>query len=425
MRIVFTFAILLAGPAQLGLAETSAVDVFRKAVSQSPKARAAEASSRVSAETLGATPSFARPKIDAYGNLGISESHPAIAPKDSDPVESALGLKFTHSLYDFGKTSLAHDRASIEHRFALAKLDLVKREVERDAAKEILEASRLAQSLDVLQALENKLKSQFGLVERQYRSGMKSRKDYLRFLGDFRRIQRDVQRTKVLSQESLTQLRLRTGLEENWARVSAEVKGDLLSYEGGVGKESIFAQMAELELQLKQAALSEARSSEGLELALVAEASYGANGFINSEQSWSDADGDQWSLMMTFNYNLIDFGMKRHRLAAAVARFDEGSANLDQSRLDRAASESKSKEQWAAARTNYQSAKELLKLEEESFAILESEYKQGRLSYIDYMQGFQNLSSAKTGAIDAGFGVRKALVELIYLNGGSNEMVLQ
>jgi len=425
MRFVFAFTTLWLGTAGICHAETTAVEVYRNILAKSPKVRASEASVRAAEENLGANPSFPRPKIDVYGNVGLSETNPSAVAKSSDPISSAVGVRFSQSLYDFGKTSLAHERSSIAFREAKAQQELSKRDVQREVAKSVLESSRLQQSLEVLQTLEGKLKGQFGLVERQYRSGMKSRKDYLRFMGDYRRIQRDVQRTGALTRESMNHLQLESGLVDGWKHVNAEVSSEMLNYDVTKKDDQILALIEELGRELKQTTLAEARRAEGLELALAADASYGGNGFLNSDQSWSDVDSDHWSLMLTFNYNLIDFGMKRHRIAAAVAKFDEGSAILDQSKLDRAANEGKVQEQWIAAKVNYQSARELLKLEEESFAILDSEYKQGRLSYIDYMQGFQNLSSAKTGAIDAGFAVRKALVEIIYLNGGSNEVVLQ
>lgn len=384
--------------------------LLHEALAHNPKIKA----SMQDAEALGFkqhnTLTAFLPSLDLIAEHGLQKRLSSFSTADANsPWQSQLSLKLSESLYDNGVSWVNRQTANVGVSLAQLSLEQARDEVALELIEAYLDSSQAEHLLLANLELQKTLNSQFNLAERQYRQGMRTRKDFLRFRGEVQRT--DMQNLELVKQKQLAleKIAILIGKDKNTGPLAINFydprrvplptppKKTLVA---GTSRE---AQIFALQNQISDFDVELVRKKNLPQIKLNSYLSYLASDYSGTAKALYEQDQVQWGMSLSLEYNIWDFGSRQRDIAIAVAkktaseyRFEEKMQGLDQT-LNELNSD------LDLGKKNHALAEELLKLEEESYALLASEFRQGRVNYLELVQGLQNLNAARSGYVRATF----------------------
>src|SRR5690606_9855082 len=119
------------------------------------------------------------------------------------------------------------------------------------------------------------------------------------------------------------------------------------------------------------------------ELSLVASATYGSSDYVDTRQAWSDNHVTQWSVLANLKFNILDWGVRSRNIQ--IAALNQSTAEQTaRGALLRAEEELEVfKKEVEDSSERYRLAKELQKMEEDAFKLLERDYRSGQTTYLE------------------------------------------
>jgi outer membrane protein len=166
------------------------------------------------------------------------------------------------------------------------------------------------------------------------------------------------------------------------------------------------------DLQGREAALSTrlVQRNDWPQLQLSGAAGYHNNDYIDNPAS-TGIDMNRlynWNAMVTLSYNLWDWGIRDRELQQA--RISESNTNRTnaQAMFDLGTTLRDLGNQLRSLRANVKLTRELMAGEQQSYSILETEYRDGKSSYLDLITNLNSLIDSRSKYIVSYFGFRKA-----------------
>jgi outer membrane protein len=339
------------------------------------------------------------PSLDFSSTHGKKEERPKQNSKSSYISEFEFSL--TETLFDNGISWTQRKKALLKEKRARLNYILQKDKMALDIASAL---SRLALAQKTLenQISQNQIiLKQYKLIERDYFQGVKSRRDYLRLRTQKSRSILELEDTQTQlkkAQVDLAKLLSPDGsIPDNMTFQFDDIEKtpfNLNLQELGNG-EFLATQRAELDFEIHALEKSLVSRNRWPELKAELGAQYGSSGYWRTSDTIASNDSSSWSALLSLNYNIFDWG-QRSKERQIAAHQEQSANNKTKLELIQLRSEiSKNKEDVLSIQNNLALTKELRDLEKANLNDLETEYRNGKVLYLDLMNGLNDYSQAQ------------------------------
>ena len=256
-----------------------------------------------------------------------------------------------------------------------------------------------------LNDIENLLEDQFEVTSSEYKQGIKPRKDYLRLRAELRGVQLD-QNQQLISLKNSEDL-LRNIIKDDFSRFSYEPSvltiPELYKTEEET-KVSIKEETLNQELSLLTEQRKKLKNTIWPQLTLGAQYKFSDSSFW-SKSSYDPELNQNWSITLGVSYVLWDWGSERRSremgFRSNTIRENEVYQEIRTARMNYDLSRDKIR----VARKIYAQRAQVLSDERESYNIISRDYREGKITFLDYVSSLRSYTSAE-------FSVFQALVEL-------------
>jgi outer membrane protein len=372
------------------------------------------------------------PKLDfsaVHGYQGTSPYNGTYAPT---PYASKVDLVATETLYDNGDSFT-------KYRIAKSQLERAKIEFELARDKQLLDVSNnyydwsaAIQQREIVENNRDLLRRQYNVLEAQYKQGMKTKRDVLRIETEMRRIEIDVINADNDVDNAFQKLSATVGMPRAELE-QEEILGEepkLISVEGKseelTSKKHRQAQVVDHLKKEAQFSTDLSRHAYYPQIALTGEAGYhNANYLGNPGVTWDTNHFYDWNALITLTYNLWDWGnLGRNVQIAHINEVNVG-ATGEQTLLDLGNDLRNVMLQLRSFKEQVKMTRDLLALEQQSYSLLEAEYRNGRATYLDLITNLKSLIDARSKFNASYFGLKKQMATYSYHNGDLYEGLRQ
>lgn len=364
------------------------------------------------------------PSVDIATEHGLRDRYPDPDARPTAAV-SSLKLSATEKLYDNGETLTNYKIAALK----LERQQLLY-EIERDdqllkIANTYFDWSASWQDRQISNNKRDSLRQQFSSLEALYKQGLKTKRDVLRIETELRRIQIDLLRRdndlenlleKLSSQTGISREALRkNGISAEEAALTAPIPaGPWPELRGMENRRARIYRMENRETEY-QSRLIERKYWPTVELKGEIYDKYGD--YLDRGLSFYDTREQGWSALITINYNIWDWGIRRRDLEISRVKEKSTQARNEQAVLDLDVTLRDVVLRLNEFSESARLTKELLSIEQQSYDILRAEYRNGRATYLDLITNLNSLYDARSRFASTYFALRKQQVAYAYHKG--------
>lgn len=358
------------------------------------------------------------PSLDLLADYSYNQENPKVRTSEWD---SGASLVLSENLYDHG-VSLLNFQAAKDRRI-LAKL-----EYQREKSNTILRAAGLY--LEVLKAtaieeLQNKNTQQvekvYKLITSQYRQGMRTRQDYLRFESQLQR--------SLISQ---TSAQLDTVRAKENLKVFLSLREMPLVFEDYKIRPPIPTASEIYEVARRRMRLSIRESEEGLakvenrpRIDLVGKLGYGSDSYYQTGSSWNDNDRTFLTVGFVFRWNLWDWGQRSSVVKSEKVQTLKTESETAFDERDAYSTIVKLEEALKVIQKQYEITEKLLKVEQENYNVTERDLRQGQNNYLTYSTSLTDLISSQIQNIQTEYNLILARLDLGHRKGYLDENIIK
>lgn len=362
------------------------------------------------------------PQLDLTATHGVQGSEPSTTRNN---LASELSLQLTETLYDNGVSLTKYQTAKLQKEIADLKY---KDERDKLALEVALEYFRyaLAKTLEDVQKQQYEIvNSQYKSTASQYRQGVKTERDYIRFKSELRRSEIQLQEAKNATEASRLQLlrllgyapdKMPVALEFEPVGIDARAISQIPTKAPDISNHYQY-RIADLEKKVLENDVYLAKREFWPRLYLTAGATYHAGDYLGSNVALTERDSTSWNALITLRFNLLDWGARSRNISIAAARLRQTENTITNNLNALSAENLKLMSNLKTSFQNYALARELLDLETKSYRFLETEYRNGKTSYLTVVVGLRDLLSAKVQMYTSYFDLRGQLLRYRYHEG--------
>lgn len=270
--------------------------------------------------------------------------------------------------------------------------------------EQILSLSRLkAREKDLLDT-QKRLERQFQIARSSVRQGVASRRDQQRFETEVLRLEESrlsLERSRIEATERLQVLLGAVVTAEQ--DIPWEPLNDIQIQNPDPEKPTPELELQEIRAQLITLDLEINRAQTGLVTSLQGQYVYQNSSLApqwnadSVREPWTT----NWSLFLNLRYPLWDNGATALSRRQAAVNEVASAVTLDQARRNFAATQRLFLDQRQRVEKRRALADKLFRLEKLSFAQVQIDYREGRIGYLEWLNGSQSLQSAVSSQIDA------------------------
>jgi outer membrane protein TolC len=359
------------------------------------------------------------PTIDLDLTHGVQD---ASSSTRETPWASGVNLVMNENLWD-GNSPLGN---WTKWRIAKVKFEKAKLEFEEQRDQQLLSVaqayydwSNSVQQRRIDESKRDLLRRQFNVLEAQYKQRLKTKRDVLRIETEIRRMQ-----MAILGRDNEVDLGFQKlagviGVER--AALEAEkIQDEEPPPPAAASAVTDPPPPPELKAadNRKARILDYARKQSELEAKLArwdylpqallrGSVGYHNHDYIDTSTTWEATQSWDWSALLILRYNLWDFGTRRRNQEIARVKARNIVNDNTQTLLNL---DNDLRDVWNKLREfreDVRMSRELLTLEQQSYSILEAEYRNGRASYLDLITNLNSWIDARSKYIDAYFGFKK------------------
>ncbi len=348
-----------------------------------------------------------------------------------NPWTSDLNLALTETLYDNGVSLTRYRIAGLTSEIARIGFEGARAQLALDVSLSFYRYSLAQKLFEVADQRSKILNKQFANVAAQYRQGMKTRQDFLRFKTQVQRAELDHMTADNDIRVNSADLRRLLGFPAESAENPdfAAVEPKPFDPKTGVPATAPALEMSygyrTSALQKKVNELNEsfARRLYLPQLAITGGGTYDNNGYVGSGQAFSATSNLSWSGQLALTYNIWDWGTRARNVE--IAQHTRGTQDDDvlKANLTLRQNIDTLMLQLHTLQENFKLNLELLDLSQQSYDFLEEEYRRGRISYLDIITGLNDLLDAKTRYLTSYFSLLQSLAQDRYYEGTLYETV--
>jgi outer membrane protein len=320
------------------------------------------------------------------------------------PWSSSLNLGITETLYDNGNTLVQVSIASLNQELAAISYDKTRESLALDVSTEFYQLSLAVILLEVRQQQEVTVRKQFERLTHQYQQGLKSKTDYLRLKNQVQRteLQRIGAETAIqLSNTSLKKL-LAIGIHDavsmDFEPLSVEKTSkviDLLPSDKPLIDEFYDGKSFAIQNEINGKNVYLAKRNYWPQVSFTGGVAYSNAAYLNSGLPFNNGSQLTWNALLTFQYNIWDWRIRKKNVEVAQLNRDIQENSLTQNLLEVNASINSLMLDIFRIQRSLVLSQELLLSEEQTYHSLESQYREGKVAYLDLVTGLNNLLDAR------------------------------
>lgn len=272
-------------------------------------------------------------------------------------------------------------------------------------------------SLELREIDENKrdlLRRQFNVLEAQYKQGLKTKRDVLRIETEIKRLEIDILRRdnevdlnfqKLASAVGMSKKDLDAqDIEGEEARPFGVLKGDAPELRTSDHRKARIFKLKEEEARYDTQI---AERKFWPRLSIENEVKYYNHDYVDTGTEWGQTATLSWQTLLVLRYTFFDFGIRKRDWEIARVNEKNVRADDDQQLLDLSVELRDTYLKLREYRENVRATRELLVLEQQSYSILEAEYRNGRAAYLDLITNLNSLIDARSKFMTSYFGFKK------------------
>lgn len=382
------------------------------------------AKNQLEAAALESRNAFAEflPSLDLTASHGVRGIEPDRAGLTKQtPAVSGATLSLTENLYNNGE-SFKKNKIS-DYKYELAKLNYQKNKalVIKTVTLAYYRYNIAAQNLRFTIKNYDELERLSNLLMNQFHQGMKTKKDYLGFKTRAQRGRLDVIRAEQSLAQARAALLAEIGLSpSDPVQFDESIKPTLpkKNLNLDIEPENLYEYKShELQNQISELEVGLVERKLWPELNLVAAASYGSSNYIDTQKMWPDNQTTEWSVLLNIKFNLLDWGVRSRNIQIARLTQNTNQQAAQNLLLQSQKELEEFKTEVASSAERYKLSKELQQLEEDSFKILERDYRSGQTTYLELITGLANLLDAQARGQEADFDQANLYLRWKYYKG--------
>jgi outer membrane protein TolC len=368
------------------------------------------------------------PSLDLTATHGIVDSDPKTK---TTPWSSQFNLGLTESLYDNGVTNSNRHIAHLNHQQAELNFKQQRNRLSLEIVHQFLIYSLNVKLAEIQEKQFKLVSKQHNIVSNDYHQGTKTKKDFLRFKTQINRSEIDLINSKNTVEKSKQELQRLLGIgisvQENPIFVPLSLdKMDSKIQSSSVDLEShLLYKIAKIQKEANQLSVDIVSRKKFPELFLTAGIDYSSSSYIDTKQSFGDNGQIGWNALLTLKYNFIDWGIRSRDSIIASQKNMIQNNQLDVTLLGLMTLLNQLQVEVVQIQRNYLLAKELLSLEQSNINFIEREYRTGRVQYLDFISGLNNLSDAELKFYSSASDLQKNKFNILYHQGKLYEELLK
>jgi outer membrane protein TolC len=425
------------GQTMIAAALLTLAEAVRYAAEHSPQLDTARRSAAIASSQY--TSSWARflPSLDLKSSTGINRQKQYGLYTSDNPWTSDLNVALTETLYDNGATitqfriaDLTNDSAALAFLTARDKLAL-------DVMTAFYQLSLNIILADTRQEQLKTLVHQFTAVAAQYRQGMKTRQDYLRFKTQVGRAQIEALNAENAITTAREELRRLIGapLPSSAGNAAAPdfnpVRPEHLDVARAVPQaapsfeKNYQYRAAQLQYRINDLNETFAHRKYWPQVAVSAGGVYDNSGFVGSGQPFNTNNLVGWNAQLTLTYNIWDWGIRRRDVEIAEQNRGISDDAQGTALLQLNAGIRELMVELGRLRDNYKLTEEVLQLSEESYAFLNEQYRLGKIAYLDLITALGDLLDARVAFHTAYFDILRNVAQYRYYEGTLYDSIVE
>jgi outer membrane protein TolC len=268
-----------------------------------------------------------------------------------------------------------------------------------------------------LNDIESLLEDQFEVTSSEYKQGIKPRKDYLRLRAELRGVQLD-QNQQLISLKNAEDL-LRNVIKEDFSRFNYEPSvltiPELYKNEEDV-KLSIKEETLTQELSLLTEQRKKLNNTRWPQLTLGAQYNFSDSSFW-AGSSYNPSLNQNWSITLGVSYVLWDWGTERRSRESGFRNNSIRENEVYQEIRTARMNYDLNREKIRVARKVYAQRAQVLSDERESYNIISRDYREGKITFLDYVSSLRSYTSAELGVFQALVELNKVYYESLLQKG--------
>ena len=361
------------------------------------------------------------PSLDFATTNGLQGANPQ---SSDDPWTSQLSLTLSENLYDNGLTLTQYHVADLGKDLSDLSYFKARDQLCLNVTLQFYRYSLAVKLLAVTRQQQKLLKTQFDTMADQYKQGVKTRQDYLRFKAQLQRIEINLVAADHDSNTAEVELSRLLG-----SPVGQPSRFGFAAIEPGSLNVDFPAAPPPLErsYDFRLSRLQESIDSLNEDLIkrkywpqvfLTGSSSYQYSNYLgNSQLLAMNSNQFSWSAQLAVQYNLWDWGIRGHDVQIAEATRLISRDTQEQNVISTRAAVETVMEDMKQLKANYEMTQELLDLSQESFDFLNQQYRVGKVGYIDIITGLSDLLDAKVQFYTSYFQVLESLAQFHFYEG--------
>lgn len=432
--MIFRSALVGLGVLALSLSTSSAraavlslKDTLQYTIENSPNLQNAKKAQDIATLSRKTRQTLFFPSLDLQAIHGLQGSDPT--PLASNTA-SQFSLFLTETLYDNGANWTQYKIAKLQSEKSEVAFKQERDRLTQTTANAFMRYSLLRRILTVQQQQSRLVQSQANLVTKDYESGVRTRKDFIRFKTQARRADIDLVNAKDALEKSKEDLIRIMGVPlnstEEFEFIADQNEPDLNSLPTAkpILENHYDFKLSELQMRIEERQVDLVDRKYYPEIFLTSGITYQSQDYINTGRSFEDNRNTSWNALITLKYNLWDWGQRNRDRQIANLQKDTQSNNLRRTLLSTRADIENLMLELARLKENYSMGEELLSLEKTSLSILERDYRQGQAQYLDFVAGLNNFASAQINFYTTMYNLRQGLYNYHYHQGDLYEYVM-
>lgn len=279
---------------------------------------------------------------------------------------------------------------------------------------------------DSAQVIET-LSKQFKTTTSEYRQGLKPRRDYLRLRTEMGTLELELQNQKLALKESRDKLRDKVGDSFEGFKFDPgsleppEQNTESPSKDSSKEQHSILTESKNKELDMLRFTRQKSKHELWPKVTLSGKYRIGDENYWGENKFSPGADDRYWNVMLGLEYTLFDWGKtsrdKEIEIRKSIIRENE----VHQEIRDSDNNHSLVVEKLKLAGGIYKARSSLLENEKESFRLLSRDYREGKITFIDYITSLRSLSHAELSLFEGLVELNRAYFELLRHKGTLDE----
>lgn len=370
---------------------------------------------------------FWLPRVDLSTTHGVLDRDPRFA---YEPWNSSFDLTLSENIYDDGQAIEKKKLNQKKLELAILNKKNEKEKLTLDLAVQFLRYSLAIKNQELQEAQLTLIRRQFNTASSDYHQGVKTQRDFLRFKTQLNRGEIDLLGAKnsvLKSRQDL--IRLSGGDDSKSSLAFSPLPLSEMNQTPPTGLLQLethpryIAYLVSQEIEDLQTQI--AKKSLTPSLTLSAGSTYSSANYLGTHQRFEDNDSLSWNVLLTLKYNLFDGGERDRNYQMTLETSAVNRSDLRAQIL----SLKSDLEQWSLdleqSKANQKLANELFILEKKNRELIETDYRNGKVSFLD-------LTTSMRDYLDAQFKYSSAIYEsevlrMTYLShiGKLNESLLR